>query len=242
MSSFFNNPASSLLGIDDIMKQEKKENNMIENNINTNIEANIVNDSNLSKQERLEKLKGSFAECNKCGLASTRTNIVFGDGNADTRLMFIGEGPGPDEDAQGLPFVGRSGQLLTKMINAMGLSRQQVYIANIVKCRPPSNRDPLMEEAQACIGYLRSQIQIINPEIIVCLGSISLNFLLQPEGKVKLGISKLRGTWQDFYGYKVLPTFHPAYLLRNPSKKREAWQDLQVVMKELGLEVPKSGD
>lgn len=240
MSSFFNNPASSLLGIDDIMKQDKKESSInIENNI---VENTAVNDNNLSKQERLDRLKASFVECNKCGLASTRTNIVFGSGNAETRLMFIGEGPGADEDAQGLPFVGRSGQLLTKMINAMGLSRQQVYIANIVKCRPPANRDPLMEEAQACIGYLRSQIQIINPEIIVCLGSISLNFLLQPEGKVKLGISKLRGTWQDFYGYKVLPTFHPAYLLRNPSKKREAWQDLQVVMKELGLEVPKSSE
>lgn len=240
MSSFFNNPASSLLGIDDIMKQDKKESGInIENSIS---DIAAVNDNNLSKQERLDKLKAGFAECDKCGLASTRTNIVFGSGNADTKLMFIGEGPGAEEDAQGLPFVGRSGQLLTKMINAMGLSRQQVYIANIVKCRPPANRDPLMEEAQACIGYLRSQIQIINPEIIVCLGSISLNFLLQPEGKVKLGISKLRGTWQDFYGYKVLPTFHPAYLLRNPSKKREAWQDLQVVMKELGLEVPKSSE
>lgn len=240
MSSFFNNPASSLLGLDDIMIQEKTINNQInKENISDNTETNY---DNLSKQERLEKLKASFSKCDKCGLVATRTNIVFGDGNADTRLMFIGEGPGADEDAQGLPFVGRSGQLLTKMINAMGLSRQQVYIANIVKCRPPSNRDPLMEEAQACIGYLRSQIQIINPEIIVCLGSISLNFLLQPEGKVKLGISKLRGTWQDFYGYKVLPTFHPAYLLRNPSKKREAWQDLQLVMKELGLEVPKSSD
>lgn len=239
MSSFFNNPASFLLGIDNIVKQEQKVSNIIDENI---IEDTAVNDSNLSKQERLDILRASFSECNKCGLAFTRTNIVFGDGDADTRLMFIGEGPGADEDAQGLPFVGRSGQLLTKMINAMGLSRQQVYIANIVKCRPPANRDPLMEEAQACIGYLRSQIQIINPEIIVCLGSISLNFLLQPEGKVKLGISKLRGTWQDFYGYKVLPTFHPAYLLRNPSKKREAWHDLQVVMKELGLEVQKSGE
>lgn len=239
MSSFFNNPVSSLLGIDDIMKQEKNDHNIIENNI---VEDTAANDSSLSKQERLDKLKASFAECNKCGLASTRKNIVFGNGSADTRLMFIGEGPGADEDAQGLPFVGKSGQLLTKMINAMGLSRQQVYIANIVKCRPPGNRDPLIEEAQACIGYLRSQIQIINPEIIVCLGSISLNFLLQPEGRVKLGISKLRGTWQDFYGYKVLPTFYPAYLLRNPAKKREAWQDLQVVMKELGLEVSKSSD
>ncbi len=239
MSSFFNNPKSSLLGIDDVMIQENISNNIKQE---CNICNNVVVNHNLSKHEQLEILKSSFTDCNKCGLASTRTNIVFGDGNADTRLMFIGEGPGADEDAQGLPFVGRSGQLLTKMINAMGLSRQQVYIANIVKCRPPSNRDPLIEEAQACIGYLRSQIQIINPEVIVCLGSISINFLLQPEGKIKLGISKLRGQWQDFYGYKVLPTYHPAYLLRNPSKKREAWADLQIVMKELCLELPKTNE
>lgn len=234
MSSFFNNPKSVLLGLDDIMvdKNQKEESNMLHNSI----------DNNLPKQEQLDRLRKSFADCDKCGLAATRTNIVFGSGNANAELMFIGEGPGADEDAQGLPFVGRSGQLLTKMINAMGLSRETVYIANIVKCRPPSNRDPLMEEAQACIGYLRSQIQIINPKIIVCLGSISLNFLLQPEGKVKLGISKLRGQWQDFYGYKVLPTFHPAYLLRNPSKKKEAWSDLQIVMKELGLELPKQSE
>lgn len=237
MSSFFHNPKSLLLGIDDIMI-DKANKSGSSNNINQ--DGNLLNssaaiDSSSSKQEQLEKLRASFADCDKCGLSKTRTNIVFGDGNVDTKLMFVGEGPGADEDAQGLPFVGRSGQLLTKMINAMGLSRQQVYIANIVKCRPPSNRDPLIEEAGACIGYLKSQIQIINPEIIVCLGSISLNFLLQPEGKIKLGISKLRGQWQDFYGYKVLPTFHPAYLLRNPSKKREAWEDLQMVMKELGL-------
>ena len=194
---------------------------------------------NQSKSEKLNELRNSFLNCNKCGLASTRKNIVFGDGNPEARLMFIGEGPGAEEDNQGLPFVGRSGQLLTKMIEAMEISRKDVFIANIVKCRPPENRDPLMEEAQACIGYLRSQIQIINPEVIVCLGSVSLNFLLQPEGKAKLGISKLRGTWQDFYGYKVLPTFHPAYLLRNPSKKADAWKDLQKVMVELGLEINK---
>ena len=237
MSSFFHNLKSILFGLDDIMAQENKL-NCIKQESNM-LNSNVILDNGLSKQEQLDKLKVSFTDCDKCGLAATRTNIVFGNGNADTRLMFIGEGPGADEDAQGLPFVGRSGKLLTKMINAMGLSRDDVYIANIVKCRPPNNRNPLAEEAQACIGYLRSQIQIINPEIIVCLGSVSLNFLLQPEGKIKLEISKLRGKWQNFYGYKVLPTFHPSYLLRNPSKKREAWYDLQVVMKELGLEVPK---
>ena len=172
MSSFFHNPKSILFGLDDIIAQEnkliciKQESNMLN--------SNVILDNGLSKQEQLDKLKVSFTDCDKCGLAATRTNIVFGNGNADTRLMFIGEGPGADEDAQGLPFVGRSGKLLTKMINAMGLSRDDVYIANIVKCRPPNNRNPLAEEAQACIGYLRSQIQIINPEIIVCLGSVSL--------------------------------------------------------------------
>lgn len=232
MSSFFSNPRALLFGIDDIMKSGDMKSTKIEDSSN-----NIAN--NLSKMAQLQQLKESFANCDKCGLAATRKNIVFGDGNPEARLMFIGEGPGAEEDNQGLPFVGRSGQLLTKMIEAMGITRKDVFIANIVKCRPPENRDPLMEEAQACIGYLRSQIQIINPEVIVCLGSVSLNFLLQPEGKVKLGISKLRGTWQDFYGYKVLPTFHPAYLLRNPSKKIDAWKDLQKVMEELGLEIHK---
>ena len=232
MSSFFNNPIALLFGIDDIMKSESTTGSKI------SINNNSISSPN-SKEIQLQELRESFKDCNKCGLASTRKNIVFGDGNPEARLMFIGEGPGAEEDNQGLPFVGRSGQLLTKMIEAMGISRKDVFIANIVKCRPPENRDPLMEEAQACIGYLRSQIQIINPEVIVCLGSVSLNFLLQPEGKVKLGISKLRGTWQDFYGYKVLPTFHPAYLLRNPSKKADAWKDLQKVMVELGLEINK---
>lgn len=232
MSSFFNNPRALLFGIDDIMKSESTTGSKI------SINNNSISSPN-SKEIQLQELRESFKDCNKCGLASTRKNIVFGDGNPEARLMFIGEGPGAEEDNQGLPFVGRSGQLLTKMIEAMGISRKDVFIANIVKCRPPENRDPLMEEAQACIGYLRSQIQIINPEVIVCLGSVSLNFLLQPEGKVKPGISKLRGTWQDFYGYKVLPTFHPAYLLRNPSKKADAWKDLQKVMVELGLEINK---
>lgn len=231
MSSFFNNPKALLFGIDDIMKVNKI--------VDSKTYIEKVNNSHLSKAKQLQALKESFKDCDKCVLAATRKNIVFGDGNPEARLMFIGEGPGAEEDNQGLPFVGRSGQLLTKMIEAMGISRSDVFIANIVKCRPPENRDPLMEEAQACIGYLRSQIQIINPEVIVCLGSVSLNFLLQPEGKVKLGISKLRGTWQDFYGYKVLPTFHPAYLLRNPSKKVDAWKDLQKVMVELGFEIKK---
>lgn len=232
MSSFFSNPRALLFGIDDIMKSDNIKPNEIEVK-----KSNTINNS--SKALQLQQLKESFADCNKCGLAATRKNIVFGSGNPEARLMFIGEGPGAEEDNQGLPFVGRSGQLLTKMIEAMGITRDDVFIANIVKCRPPENRDPLMEEAQACIGYLRSQIQIINPEVIVCLGSISLNFLLQPDSKVKLSISNLRGTWQDFYGYKVLPTFHPAYLLRNPSKKADAWKDLQKVMEELGLEVRK---
>ncbi len=241
MSLFFQNQQSILLGIDDIYKNNgESNNNPMEEQVISSPHLDIIS-SNMSKEEKLLTLKDSFKDCDKCGLAATRKNIVFGYGNPEARLMFIGEGPGAEEDNQGLPFVGRSGQLLTKMIEAMGLSRETVYIANIVKCRPPSNRDPLVEEANKCIGYLRSQIQIINPEIIVCLGSISLNFLLQPEGKLKLAISKLRGTWQNFYGYKVLPTFHPAYLLRNQSKKKEAWEDLKLVMKELGLPLKQNG-
>lgn len=249
MSSFFNNPKSLLLGLDDVMMNQNKEANKIADNVISS-EENSMQDNlkdsalynninnNLSKKDSMEQLKASLLNCNKCKLAKYRTNIVFGYGNVDTTLMFIGEGPGAEEDKQGLPFVGRSGQLLTKMINAMGLTREDIYIANIVKCRPPENRDPFIEEAKACINYLRSQIQIIKPSVIVCLGSVSLNFLLQPDNKLKLNISKMRGQWQDFYGYKVLPTFHPAYLLRNPSKKVDAWNDLQLVMTELGLKLP----
>lgn len=196
---------------------------------------------NMSNMEKLEALKASFSNCQKCELSKYRTNIVFGEGNPNAELMFIGEGPGAKEDEEGRPFVGRSGKLLTDMISAMGLSRDMVYIANIVKCRPPENRDPKFEEAVSCIGYLKTQIQIINPKYIVTLGSVPLNYLLQPiqSEADKLSISKYRGKWQDFYGYKLMPTFHPSYLLHNPSKKKEVWIDLQEVMKEMGLPLSK---
>lgn len=241
MSVFFNNIKAELFGIDDIMKSKKKsvtiDSEVVEKSMQ---EHSHIIESGMNKQEKLDALKKSFADCNKCILASSRTNIVFGEGNPDAELMFIGEGPGAKEDETGRPFVGRSGTLLTQMITAMGIKREDVYIANIVKCRPPENRDPQMDEALSCIGYLRTQIQIINPKYIVCLGSVSLNFLLQPVigGAEKLSISKYRGNWQDFYGYKVMPTFHPSYLLHNPGKKKEVWLDLQLVMKEMGLPLP----
>ncbi|BAI80885.1 uracil-DNA glycosylase [Deferribacter desulfuricans SSM1] len=170
-------------------------------------------------------------DCNKCRLAKNRTNLVFGEGDPNAELMFVGEGPGAEEDKQGRPFVGRAGQLLTKMIEAMKLKREDVYIANIVKCRPPNNRAPLNDEIGACIPYLHKQIEIIKPKYIICLGSIAASALLN----TTTAISKIRGSFREFKGIKVMPTFHPAYLLRNPKMKKLAWEDLQLVMKEMGL-------
>lgn len=178
-----------------------------------------------------DELKKAVATCTKCPLSAERQNTVFGEGDQNARLMFIGEGPGADEDAQGRPFVGKAGQLLTKMINAMGFTREQVYIANIVKCRPPGNREPFQEEVNACIGFLYNQIELVKPEIIICLGSTAAVHLL----KTGLRISHLRGKFQNYNGIKVMPTFHPSYLLRNESKKRDVWNDLKLVMNELGL-------
>ena len=177
--------------------------------------------------ELIEIVKG----CKKCPLHKNRTNVVFGEGNIHAKLMFVGEGPGADEDKLGRPFVGKAGQLLTKMIEAMTLKREDVYIANIVKCRPPENRAPFKEEAAACIDYLKNQIDIIKPKVIVCLGSVSATYLLNTDKQ----ISKLRGDFIDLHGIKVMPTFHPAYLLRNPIKKKESWEDLKKVMKFLNL-------
>lgn len=178
---------------------------------------------------QMDELAAVAAECTLCGLHRTRTNSVFGDGNRKAELMFIGEGPGRDEDEQGLPFVGKAGQLLTKMINAMQFTREEVYIANIVKCRPPENRNPSDEEAAKCLPYLNRQIDIINPKVIVLLGAIPLKYLLG-----LTGITRIRGTWYEYRGIKVMPTLHPAYLLRNPSAKKEAWDDLQKVMNFFG--------
>ncbi len=169
--------------------------------------------------------------CSRCklhGLGRQRT--VFGEGDAKTRLMFIGEGPGAEEDEQGRPFVGPAGQLLTKMIEAMHLNREQVYLAYIVKCRPPNNRPPEPDEAEACLPVLRRQIALIRPEVIVLLGAIPLGFLLGLKG-----IMKERGQWRELDGIPVMPTYHPSFLLRVPVRKREAWADLQSVMQRLGL-------
>lgn len=177
-----------------------------------------------------KELFESAMRCTKCPLCKTRSNVVFGDGNREADLMFIGEGPGADEDAQGIPFVGRAGELLTKMIAAMKFDRKtEVYIANIVKCRPPENRNPNDAEAAACLPFLQRQIELVSPKVIVLLGAVPLLYLMGMKG-----IMRMRGRWLDYGGIKVMPTYHPAFLLRDPSRKRETWQDLQMVMAEFG--------
>lgn len=183
------------------------------------------------KARALAAIREDLGECTRCALASGRTNVVFGEGDPNARLMFVGEGPGADEDAQGRPFVGRAGQLLNNMIMAMGLQREQVYIANIVKCRPPQNRVPEPDEAYTCSPFLFRQIDVIRPEVIVALGATAATYLLG--GKSPL--SALRGRLHQARGAKLIVTYHPAYLLRDPRQKKEAWADLQLAMTELGL-------
>jgi uracil-DNA glycosylase len=180
------------------------------------------------KDDTLEKIRVDLGECQRCKLWETRGQLVFGEGNERADLMFVGEAPGADEDASGRPFVGRAGQLLTKMIEAISLKREDVYIANVLKTRPPGNRNPEKDEIEACIPFLFRQIAVIRPKLIVTLGNPATQELLN----TKTGITQLRGTFQDYPrlpGIKVLPTFHPAYLLRSPDKKREAWEDLKKV-------------
>ena len=176
-----------------------------------------------------DDFKKSIAECKKCRLCTNRTNIVLGEGNINAKIMFIGEGPGADEDKQGLPFVGKAGQLMNKAFQALGINREEIYIANIVKCRPPSNRVPEEDEAQACLNYLRNQVVLIKPEIIVLLGSTALKNILGKE----YGITAVRGKWMEKNGIKYMPTWHPAALLRDENKKIEFWQDLKEVKKYL---------
>lgn len=183
----------------------------------------------------LERIRAELGDCQRCKLAPTRTNLVFGVGNAKAELMFVGEGPGADEDLQGEPFVGKAGQLLTKMIAAMGLSREQVYIANIIKCRPPKNRNPEPDEIATCHPFLAQQITAIRPKIICALGTFSAQTLLNTQAR----ISDLRGRFHDLNGVQVLPTFHPAYLLRNPDEKKRVWEDLQMIMAALNLPLPE---
>ncbi|MFT3916767.1 MAG: uracil-DNA glycosylase [Anaeromyxobacteraceae bacterium] len=191
--------------------------------------ASALTDKGCGSPALLE-LRAGLGECQRCKLGATRTKLVFGTGNPQAELMFVGEGPGADEDAQGEPFVGKAGQLLTKMIEAMGYARGDVYIANVVKCRPPGNRNPEPDEIEACERYLRAQIDAIRPKIIVALGKFAAQTLLRDTTP----ITKLRGRWSSYEGVKLMPTFHPAYLLRSPEEKKKAWEDLQLVMRELG--------
>jgi len=185
--------------------------------------------------DTLERIREDIGDCKRCRLCEARNKIVFGDGNARAELVFIGEGPGHDEDVQGLPFVGRAGKLLTQMIEAMGLRREEVYICNIVKCRPPENRQPERDEVATCSPFLDRQLAVIRPKVVVCLGNVAAQTLL---GTNK-SISQFRGQWFEFRGSKLLATYHPAYLLRTPSAKSEVWKDLKNVMAELGLKPPK---
>lgn len=185
--------------------------------------------------DSLLRVREDLGECTRCKLHRARHTIVFGDGNPKAELVFVGEGPGADEDAQGLPFVGRAGKLLTQMIEAMGLRRKDVYICNVVKCRPPGNRQPEEDEVSTCSPFLMRQIDVIAPKVVVCLGAVAAKTLLQ----TNRGISQFRGEWLEYRGRKLLATYHPAYLLRNPAAKSEVWKDLQKVMAVLGLEVKK---
>lgn len=179
--------------------------------------------------ETLEEINEEVKKCTKCKLCKNRTNTVFGTGNPHARVMFIGEGPGADEDMQGEPFVGKAGKLMNQAFKGLGISREEVYIANIVKCRPPNNRNPEKDEADACIDYLRNQVMIIKPEIIVLLGSVALKNILGEE----YGITKSRGKWIVKKDIKYMPTFHPAALLRDEAKKVDFWNDLKLVVEEL---------
>jgi len=191
----------------------------------------------------LEKIADEVRQCCRCGLGSSRTNAVPGEGSPTAQIMFVGEGPGADEDAQGRPFVGRAGQLLDKVIAAMGLKRSDVYIANIIKCRPPGNRDPRPDEIINCLPYLQRQIELINPEVIVALGAHAARTLLETNKP----IGQLRGHFHEYYAgigsapVKLMPTYHTAYLLRNYSKdnRQKLWEDMKKVLEELGLPVPQ---
>jgi DNA polymerase len=191
-----------------------------------------------SPAEALSATREEIGDCTRCKLhAQGRKQIVFGVGSATADLMFVGEAPGADEDARGIPFVGRAGQLLTKMIEAMGFTRDDVYIANVIKCRPPENRNPEQDEIDSCEPFLLRQIAAIEPKVIVALGSFAARTLL----KTQSPISRLRGRVYEYQGAKLVPTFHPSYLLRSPGQKREAWEDLKLALNVLGREAPTRG-
>jgi DNA polymerase len=195
------------------------------------MEGGLFSDYAAAYQARsLEELRTAIGDCRRCKLWPGRTHLVFGVGNPQAKLMFVGEGPGRDEDLQGEPFVGRAGQLLTDIIiKGMGLQREDVYIANVIKCRPPENRNPEPDEVESCEPFLRKQIELIKPQVIVALGKFAVQTLLRS----KVPITRLRGVWHDYHGIKLMPTFHPAYLLRNPGDKKLVWEDIKKVLQEI---------
>jgi len=198
----------------------------------------------LSRDQKIQRLseldQNEVTGCTRCRLSQTRTHTVFGEGAPDAKIFFIGEGPGETEDRTGRPFVGKAGQLLDKMIAGMGLKREDVYIANIVKCRPPQNREPAPDEVATCTPYLERQLEIVRPKVIVTLGKPAAQHMLQS----KLSMSRLRGQWHEWRGIKLMPTFHPAYLLRSYTRENRemVWSDLQQVMREVGLRIPSRED
>ena len=183
------------------------------------------------------QLMDEISDCSRCRLCETRTNVVPGEGDPHARLMFIGEGPGRDEDLQGRPFVGRSGELLTRMIRGIGLEREQVYICNVVKCRPPQNRNPEPDEAAACLNYLRAQVALVRPQVVVLLGKIACRYALQQE----ISVMREHGRWFERKGVWFIPTYHPSALLRNPGLKRDSWDDFQKIREKL-REIEAAGE
>ncbi|HSE86317.1 MAG TPA: uracil-DNA glycosylase [Candidatus Binatia bacterium] len=222
------------VGIRFLSKGEASQTNSIvatDDRLLSGTEGDLFSDSSETyKAKTLEELREAIGDCRRCKLWPGRTHLVFGVGNPKAQLMFIGEGPGRDEDLQGEPFVGRAGQLLTDIITkGMGLKREDVYIANVVKCRPPENRNPEPDEVASCEPFLKKQIDLVRPEIIIALGKFAVQTLLQS----KVPITKLRGNWYSYHGIKLMPTFHPAYLLRNPGDKKLVWEDIKKVIKEM---------
>ena len=194
----------------------------------------------LTALRSLAELRELIGDCRRCGLSASRTNLVFGEGNQQARLVFVGEAPGADEDHQGQPFVGEAGGILTRLVEAMGLQREQVYICNVLKCRPPANRNPHRDEITTCAPFLQQQLQLIKPDVIVALGTFAAQTLLEN----KEAISRLRGQFHLWHGIPLMPTFHPAFLLRNKEQKQhywDVWHDMQLVLQKLGLPVPEKG-
>ncbi len=199
------------------------------------VQAETVARHPVSVDDSLASVAGEVAGCTKCVLHESRTQTVPGEGSRTPEILFVGEGPGADEDKTGRPFVGRAGQLLTKMIQAMGYAREDVFIANVVKCRPPGNRTPQLDEMETCLPYLKRQIVLLRPKVIVALGATAVKGLLDDD---KIAITRVRGEWRDFENIPLMPTYHPAYLLRNPAAKRDVWTDLKTVLARLGRTPP----